>query len=315
MKIVTMGESMTTLAPKEHGKLRYVRDFTLKLAGAESNCAIGLSKLGFDVYFVSKVGDDEFGEYIRREISAEGVNTKYLVTDENYPTGLMIKQTSPQNETKVNYYRAGSAASTMTPDIVPEKLFCDIDLFHVSGITPVLSETCKETVFHAVKLAKKHGAKVSFDPNIRLKLWKDTDFRPMMIELMSMADFVLTGKDEGEIIFGTSDEKELCEKIFKSDITKYIAIKDGSNGVFVADREKSVHIPPYPCNCVDTVGAGDAFGSGFIAALLEGKSVKEAGHWGAVLGAKATETFGDIEGYLTRKELDGILTGEKIIYR
>ncbi len=315
MKILTMGESMATFAPKEHGRLRYVTDFRLRLAGAESNFAIGLQKMGHEVYFVGRVGEDEFGQFIRRAIAAEEVRTDYLKAVADYPTGLMIKQTSAGNETTVTYYRQGSAASTMTPADITSSMMEGVGLFHVTGITPVLSESCEKTVLAAMDLADKAGAKISFDPNIRMKLWRDTDYRPLMKTLMARADFVLIGKDEGKVIFGTDEVEELKSLLFASSKTTHIAIKDGGNGATVLTREEEIHIPPYPCNCIDTVGAGDAFNAGFLAGILEGQPLSEAGLWGAVAGAKATESSGDIEGYLSKAELLAVLGKQQVIYR
>ena len=166
-RVITLGESMVVFTPDSYGALRYENQFKARLAGAESNTAIGLSKLGIEASWMSRVGADEFGHYVLNNIRAEGVDTKAAVIDPEHRTGIMFKQREYGGETTVFYYRENSAASHLQPDDLQEEWFEGADFLHITGITPVLSDSCQETVTKAVEMAKAHGVKVSFDPNIR----------------------------------------------------------------------------------------------------------------------------------------------------
>lgn len=167
-QLVTLGETMAAFAPDRMGPLRYVSNYGIRIAGAESNTAIGAAKLGVQAAWVSRLGADEFGQYIRNQIRAEGVDCTGVTFDPAHRTGVMFKQTG-SGETSVFYYRENSAASHMAPQDLDETVFRDCRILHLSGITPVLSDSCAETVQAAIRLAKSCGAKLSFDPNIRKK--------------------------------------------------------------------------------------------------------------------------------------------------
>ena len=157
---------MVVFTPDGYGALRYENQFKARLAGAESNTAIGLSKLGIEASWMSRVGSDEFGHYVLNMIRAEGVDTKAAVVDPEHRTGIMFKQREYGGETTVFYYRENSAASHLEPEDLKTEWFQNADVLHITGITPVLSDSCLKTIQKAVEMAKENGVKFSFDPNI-----------------------------------------------------------------------------------------------------------------------------------------------------
>lgn len=315
IEFVTMGETMATFIPKDSGKLRYATDYQMKIAGAESNCAIGLCKLGHSASWISRIGDDEFGQFILRTVRAEGVDVSGVSVDKNYRTGLMFKEIHPGQETKVSYYRNNSAASHLDPKYVQWDKVSQAKIFHITGITPILSKCCEKTVFTALEIAKEAQTKISFDPNIRLKLWKRQDYSLLMKSIIEKSHFVLIGNDEAEILYGTGDAHRIQEQLFTSSAIEYVALKNGDQGAIMMSSKELINIPPFPCCCIDPIGAGDAFNAGFLAGILENKSLQECGYYGAISGAKATETRGDTEGYLSKEELLQILNHESCVYR
>ena len=313
-QLVTIGETMAAFAPDRIGPLRYVSGYSIRTAGAESNTAIGVAKLGVSAAWVSRLGADEFGQYIRNQIRAEGVDCTGVTFDPAHRTGVMFKQTG-SGETSVFYYRENSAASHMAPQDLPEEMFRDCRILHLSGITPVLSDSCAETVQAAVRLAKSCGAKLSFDPNIRKKLWKGRDCVPLLQRLATDAEIVLMGLDEAETLFGTRDVRALCAELFATGCAEVIALKDGGNGAWIADRSGCIRLEPQPCRCIDPIGAGDSFNAGVLAGLLQGRTLDEAGRMGAVCGALASEVPGDVEGCPDAARLEAILSGAETVYR
>lgn len=313
-QLITIGETMAAFTPNAPGPLRYVQGFGVRTAGAESNVAVGLAKLGIDAAWVSRLGTDEFGCFIRNQLRAEGVDCTHVTFDPDHRTGVMFKETGV-GETKVFYYRENSAASHLCPEDLTPELFAGVKIVHLSGITPVLSESCQAMTQEAFRLAKQQGAAVSFDPNIRKKLWGGKDYAPLIRDLTLRSDIVLLGLDEAETLFGLRDTDEIFDLLFTQGAAQYVAIKDGGNGAWAADKTTRQKLPPYPCKPVDPIGAGDGFNAGFLAGLLQGRDVVTAGRMGAVCGALATQTPGDVEGYPDEAQMQTALNGTKITYR
>lgn len=306
-EIITIGETMAAFVPKGTGYLHYQKDYELRIAGAESNLAIGACKLGHSASWISSLGDDELGYFVNNSIRAEGVDTQYVQFDKTRPTGVMLKQILPGKETSVFYYRERSAASCMRKDILRPEMFEGGKILHLTGITPVLSDTCGELTAQAVAMGKKEGMLLSFDPNIRRKLWKEKDYTKTLQKIVEYTNILMLGLDEAKTLYGTDEKDKIVEAFFQKEDAQYIAIKDGGRGAYVAGRDGGYAIPPYPCTPVDPIGAGDAFNAGFLCGLLEGANVREAGEIAAVAGALATESYGDIEGYPTRRAIRRIL--------
>ncbi|MBR3934057.1 MAG: sugar kinase [Clostridia bacterium] len=312
-EIVTLGETMAVFAPCEKLPLRYCPDYKLRMAGAESNTAIGLAKLGHKAGWISSLGDDEMGAYVLNSIRAEGVEVSGVVINPNKRTGLMLKQLSG-GETSVFYYRENSAASCFCADDIDYDYLKSAKIIHLTGITPVLSQSCKEACEAVVDFALKNNITLSFDPNIRLRLWGNNDYTDLICKIMFASKIVMLGLDEAKKLLGTNVPEEIIN-ILRSKGARYIAIKDGSNGAWVADKNDTVFVEAQKCNCIDPVGAGDGFNAGFLSGILNEENLETCGKMGAVAGAMATETTGDTEGYPTTKQMDARLKKADVIYR
>ena len=183
-----------------------------------------------------------------------------------------------------------------------------VKILHMSGITPVLSESCLEMTKAAFALAKEKGVAISFDPNIRRKLWHGQDYAPFIRELTQQSEIVLLGLDEAEALFGLRDPDAIFDLLFCDGCAQYVAIKDGGNGAWVADKTTREKLPPYPCKPIEPIGAGDGFNAGFLAGILQGRDAVTSGRMGAVCGALATQTPGDVEGYPDAIQMEAALT-------
>ena len=306
-QLLTIGETMISFIPDGNEPLQYGPTLKMRIAGAESNTAIGVQKLGHSVSYLTRVGNDNLGAFLLRMIRAEGVDTSYIKTDPNHPTGIMIKELLPRAETSVSYYRTDSAATYLSIKDVPTKAIADAEILHFTGITPILSPSCQEMIFHAMEVAQANNCAISFDPNIRTKLWKNHDYIPLMHTIIAQSNFVLLGLDEANILYGTKDITKLVDILSASKALRFLAIKDGAQGAWVSDFKETLHIPCAPCQCIDPIGAGDAFNAGFLSGLLKNAPLATCGAMGAILGAKATETSGDIEGLITEQEMQNLL--------
>ena len=243
-QLITIGETMAAFTPDSVGALRYVQNFGIRTAGAESNVAVGLAKLGLEAAWVSRLGTDEFGCFIRNQLRAEGVDCSRVIYDPDHRTGIMFKETGV-GETKVFYYRENSAASHLCSEDVTPALLDGVKVLHMSGITPVLSESCLAMTKAAFALAKEKGVAISFDPNIRRKLWRGQDYAPLIRELTLQSEIVLLGLDEADALFGLRDPDAIFDLLFRDGCAQYVAIKDGGNGAWVADKTTREKLPPY----------------------------------------------------------------------
>jgi 2-dehydro-3-deoxygluconokinase len=311
--LITIGESMILMIAEQSGPVEFVTSFTRKLAGAESNVAIGLSRLGHQTGWISSIGDDPFGVYVRNSIRGEGVDTSLVTVSPIYRTGLMVKEQSDAGDPKIYYYRENSAASHMNTSMLVDNYFDNAKILHITGIFPMLSPECQETTFAAIALAKEKGLLISFDPNIRKQLWKGEASRRMLLEIARQADIILPGIQEAELLVGSLDWKEMSAA-FHSKGIRFIIMKDGAAGAYysmkVADDEIiSGYEKGFPVKrVVDTVGAGDGFAVGVLSGILEGLPLDKSVCRGNAIGSLAVMVKGDSDGYPTRKELDEYLS-------
>ena len=229
-ELITLGETMVALTAQANRPLAYGGSLEMRIAGAESNTAVGMCKLGHTVSFISRLGDDSFGQYVLRMLRAEGVDTSAVRPDPEHPTGLMVTEALPGTRTAVHYYRTGSAASHMTPDDLPEERIRQSAILHLTGITPVLSESCRRTVFAAAEIAASAEVPISFDPNIRKKLWKNADHAPMIRDLAARSHYLLMGLEEAEILYGSREISRIASRVFSASSVRILAIKTEPRG-------------------------------------------------------------------------------------
>lgn len=305
--LVTFGETMVSMTPTELGALRYVGGFRAKIAGAESNVAIGAARLGLRAKFVTALGDDSLGRLVYGELLREGVDCADVRWDAAHRTGVMFKERLAPRETNVWYYRENSAASHMTPDILPDGLLRGTRILHLTGVTMALGWSCREAVFDAAQRARAAGVTVVFDPNIRLRLWSAEAARESILALLPDVDVLLPGVDECALLFGEDTLEGYAARI-RSYGVRCGAIKLGRHGCAVFGENGLETLPPYPFDdVVETVGAGDAFAAGFIAGLAEGRTLAECGAMANCMGAMATKSADDYQSLPTRRELDVLL--------
>lgn len=304
MDIVTFGETMALFTPDSTGLMRYATTFSRKFGGAESNFAIGLTRLGHQTGWISRVGDDELGKAMLSFIRGEGIDVSQVKIDNTAPTGLYFKELRNANEVRIEYYRRGSAASQMEKTDLSEEYISKAKYLHISGITPALSESCHETVMEAIQIAKKHSVKIIFDPNLRRKLWREEKARTVLLEIASQVDIILPGIDEGAFLFGETDPKKLGQ-LFLDHGASLVVLKVGAKGAYYFTADESKLVPGFEVkNVVDPVGAGDGFAAGFTSGLLDGLSYEKAVQRGNAVGAMVTMVNGDIEGLPEKHEVD-----------
>lgn len=316
--LVTIGETMAALTPTEFGSLKHVNNFTKFIAGAESNVAIGVKRLGFNTAWISKLGKDSLGDYVEFFIRGEGVDVSQIKRDEKHRTGLMIKEMHNTKEPKVFYYRENSAASHLNKKDIKEEFIKKAKHLHLTGITPSLSQSAQSAFFEALRVARKNNLKISFDPNLRIKLWDSIEeMKELMLKVIPQVDVLLPGVEEGKILLGISDPEEIIKSFYKMmKPGSLIVLKIGSKGALYYQGDQIVHVKAYPVdNIVDLIGAGDAFAAGLITGLLKELPIKEAVELANLVGALCITVKGDIEGLPTWEEIEIYQGKKKEIHR
>ena len=298
--VVTLGETMASL--RTGTPLRLGGTMTMTMAGAESNVAIGLARLGHAVRWAGRVGADEVGAFILRTLRAESVAVDTVVVDVHRPTGLMLAERRIADVSRVSYYRAGSAGSALTPADAVACLADTPRILHLTGITPALSASAAEAVVTAVDLARRAGVLVSIDVNYRSSLWTPHEARPVLSGLVRRADIVIASEDELGLVVNDLDDARAFGELAASGVS-HLVIKRGSRGATVVHAGGAHHATAIPVAVRDTVGAGDAFTAGFLSGVLEGLGPEVALHRGAVTAAFAVAGVGDWECLPTRDEL------------
>ncbi|MGX7133446.1 sugar kinase [Enterococcus songbeiensis] len=303
LDLVTIGESMVVLTSTKQGYMRYNTHFERSFAGSEMNVAAGVSRMGHHSGWISRIGKDEFGKALKSFASSEGIDVSQVTEVSTNKTGLMFKEYIRENKMKIAYYRDYSAASTIETKDIKEEYIKSAKYLFVSGITPLLSESCYEAVMKSISIAKKNNVKVIFDPNIRKNLWTFNESRSKFFEILKLSDIFLPGLIEAEILFNTRDVETLADLILKEG-PNLTVIKLGAEGAYYASSDESNYVKGFKVErIVDAVGAGDAFTAGLVTGLIEGLSLKESVVRANAFGAIVTQVKGDIEGIPTVDDL------------
>ena len=312
LDIVTMGEVMVQFNACTNGPLRHVVYFEKHAAGAEANFAIGMSRLGFKAGFITRVSNDEFGRYILNSLRSEGLDVSRVKIDPETRNGIyFIQRNYPiPGRSSVIYYRKGSAASKMSVNDVDPDYIKQAKLFHLTGVTPALSKSCREACLKALEIASQSDIQISIDTNIRLSLWSREEAKETLIPMLRKANIVLIEPQDAEILFGKTEPKEVADEILSMG-AETVAVKLGVEGAVAYTRSEEARKPAYKVPVVDVIGAGDAFAAGFISSLMLGKPLENALEIGNAAGALVVTVRGDFENMPSWEDLKKFLAAQR----
>lgn len=298
--VLGVGEVLALLEPRETGALEDVASFVLRVAGAEVNLLVGVARQGHRAALLSAVGDDPFGRYVRRTLRAEGVDLSQLHTDADRRTGVFFKELTPEDRRRVFYYRDGSAASALAPEVLERAMARRPRLVAVSGLTLGLGDRdagLAATARAALAAARRAGAGTVFDANLRPGLFTGDVAAEVFEDVVGDVDLLLAGRDELQVLLPGSDDPIVAAERALRLGCRGVIVKDGGRGSTVVEADGVHHVPALPVpEVVDPVGAGDAFGAGVVAGQLRGWSLLDAARLGSVLGAQVVASRGDWEG-------------------
>lgn len=318
MKVVSFGEIMLRLSPDGYYKLFQKPELNTSFCGAEANVAVALSNFGDEAEFVTALPDNDIGRAACRELMRYGVKTDNIVYTGDRLGIFFAEKGASQRPSKVIYDRKNSAIALAEPSSFDwEKIFDGADWFHITGITPALSDSLAKISVDAVKAAQKAGLTVSCDINYRSKLWSAEKARPVMTEIMKYVDVCIGNEEDAEIVFGikagTTDvtkgqldtdgyKKSLqtvaetfgCKIVAYSQRKSYSASDNGWSGIIYDDEKKQVYTSAqYDIRITDRIGGGDAFASGLIYALHNNISPANAIETAAAAGCLDQTLEGD----------------------
>lgn len=305
---ILVGEPMGLFIAQEEGKLSDVSGYSMAVAGAEFNVAVGLARLNLPVTYLTRLGEDPFGQKIVRTLQRNGIGSEFVSFSKERSTGFMLKSKVSTGDPKIFYFRKGSAASTLSKEDVDRMDFSGYGFVHLTGIFPALSESTKEASFYLIKKAREHGLTVSFDPNLRPQLWPDTETMVQTLnEFAALSDYVLPGEAEGELLCGDRDPRKIGQFYLERG-AKAVVTKMGSRGAYLMTEQDQELVPGFSIEkVVDTVGAGDGFAAGILSALMEGKNLYEAVRRANAVGAIQVTSIGDNDGLPSRAQLAGFM--------
>ena len=301
--LLTFGETMVSVRTAR--PMRLGGDAHLSVAGSESNVAIGVARLGHDAAWLSAVGNDEPGRLIQRTLRAENVDTTYLRFSDDSFTGFIAFDQPSHDITRVSYHRRGSAASTLTASEITAALTAaNPRLLHVTGITPALSETARAATLTAVRTASAAGIQVSLDVNYRARLWSRAEASVAVRELLPHIHTVFTSDDELDLL---TDASNPVADLLKT--VETLVVTAGGKGAWAHTKSAgpaevhTIHRPALPVTVVDSIGAGDAFVSGYLSATLDNLSTESRLERATTSGAFCVTAYGDWESLPTREDL------------
>lgn len=306
LDVVTLGEAMVLLAALKVGPLAQARGFSKHTAGAETNVAVGLARLGLRVGWVSRLGNDSMGQFLRDAFVQEGIDCSQVQMVPGARTGFMFKgRVDDGSDPPIEYHRQGSAASVLGANDVPLEWMAQARHLHATGVFAALTPSTLAATQSAMTFMRANNKTISFDPNLRPALWaNESHMRNTLNALAAQADWVLPGLDEGRLLTGCNTPEEMAQ-FYRAKGAKGVVVKLGAEGAYMHFDNARGYVPAYPvAQVVDTVGAGDAFAVGIVSGLLENLTPQQAVQRATWMGARAVQVRGDSDGLPTRAELN-----------
>jgi 2-dehydro-3-deoxygluconokinase len=299
--ILALGEAMIEFNQTVAGEPAYRQGF----GGDTSNFAIAAARQGAASGYLSIVGDDKFGQALRALWKTEGVDTLGVRTDPHAHTGVYFV-THDETGHSFSYLRAGSAASCMLPSDLHTTLLNNAGFLHVSGISQAISPNACDTVFAAIEMARRAGAKISYDANLRLKLWPLARARAIIRATVGLCDYFLPSIEDAQQFTGLDTADAILDWCFDAG-ARAVLLKLGKDGVIVATKVGRRHIPGLTVHAVDATGAGDCFAGALIARLSFGDDLHTAARYANAAAALTTTGYGAVEPIPRREQVEALL--------
>ena len=291
LDIIAMGEPLVEFVctdPDEEA-----RTYRKGFGGDTSNAAIAAARQGAKVGYITALGQDEFGDALIELWQKENVDTSAIITSETAASGVYFVRPHASGR-QFSYLRANSAASQFSAKDLNPDYIASARILHVSAISQAISHSMRDAVSEAINLARKSDVLVSYDTNLRLKLWSLEDAKSAIFKAMASTDIVFPSDDEAELLTGLTSPDEMI-KYFLDLGVELVVLKRGASGAIIATKDRQETISPTPVKAIDSTGAGDAYAGSFLAYYCETRDPFEAGYRAAQVAAGTVAGYGAIE--------------------
>lgn len=286
--LVALGEPLYEFSQIPGEERRYLQGF----GGDTMNAAIAAARQGARAAYVTRLGDDEFGRHFLALWRREGLDVSGVGLDREAHTGIYFI-THGENGHVFSYLRAGSAASRMRPEDLPLELIGSAKFFHTSAISQAISASACDSVFAAIEAARARGVKVSFDANLRLRLWPLARARAVISATVPLSDYFLPSLEDAQTLSGLERPEAILDWCLKLG-ARHVALKLGADGVLASDRSRSERLPGHKVRAVDGTGAGDCFAGALLARLSAGEDFWGSLRYANAAAALATTGYGAV---------------------
>lgn len=287
LDVVCIGEPLYELNQQADGR------FLPGFGGDTMNVAIAAARLDARTAMISKLGADPFGDAIEELLRAERVEVSGIGRHPMAPTGLYLVTHGPKGHS-FTYYRKGSAASLLRPADVPAELVGSAKFLHVSGISHAISASAREAIDHAIEIARRAGVALSYDTNLRSRLWSAEEARPVVDRTARRARFLKTSLEDSEALLGLGDPAAIAAHFLELGC-EIVVVTLGKAGAHLAHKGGQERIGGFPVAAVDATGAGDAFTGAFLAELAAGRDAAQAARFANAAAALSTLDYGAIK--------------------
>ena len=298
--ILALGEPLV-----EFNQIQGGETYRFGHGGDTSNCAIAAARAGAKAAYWTQLGKDSFGDSLAALWRDNGVDASEVTVLDDAPTGIYFVTHGPEGH-EFSYRRKGSAASLMRPQDLPKDLIASARVLHASGISLAISESAADTVFAAMEIAKAAGNLVSFDSNLRLRLWPIERARALTHAAMAQCDIALPGLDDAELLTGLQDPDAIVD-FYLALGAKVVALTLGKAGSLVATPERRERIAPLSVQALDATGAGDTYDGNFLAEYIATGCPFAAGRYANVAAALSTRGYGAVPPMPQRAEVEARL--------
>lgn len=292
LDVVALGEAMLEFNQTLPGDPHYLQGF----GGDTSNAVIAAARAGARTAYLSRIGADTFGDRLLELWAGEGVDTRAVERDSSAPTGIYFVSHGAHGH-EFSYLRAGSAASRMTPQWLRDGsaavAITSARYLHVSGISQAISTSACDTVFAAMHLARESGTRVSFDANLRLKLWPLDRARDCIQQAVALCDVFLLSQEDITTLTGLQVPDAIADWGHALGAAQ-IVLKLGAQGVLVSTGAQRHRLPAHEVTLVDATGAGDCFCGNLLAQLALGASLSDAARYANAAAALAVQGYGAV---------------------
>lgn len=332
MKVVTMGEMMIRFMPKGNLRIEQATEFEAYYGGDECIVAASLSKFGAESRYITKLPENPLGEVALGKLREQGIDTQFIARGGERLGINFYENGASLRPSYVLYDRKNSAISKAVPtDFDFDAIFRDADWFHVSGITPAISDNAAELVRIAMQTAKKYNVTISVDLNYRSKLWSIEKAQSVMIPLMEYVDVCIGGAEDAEkvlgyknpniVLGGDEHDIEAYKEVFKglkekfglkyvaSTLRESHSASDNSWAALLYDGNEFYHTKKYKIHLVDRGGGGASFSAALIYGILNGYDIAKTGEFAVAASALKQTIMGDFN-LTTKEEAERLMGGD-----